>query len=100
MSIPRSLYHLRWWIFSPTIRFSNWQPSINTTTLPISSSRNQVTHSAQKLIDLRDSLQGETRARIDQAILQINAQVTELAQQAQREAALPTELPEQVKKQG
>jgi hypothetical protein len=59
-----------------------------------------VTQSAQRLIDLRDSLQGEAKARVDQAILQANAQITELAQQAQREAALPTELPEQVKKQG
>jgi hypothetical protein len=101
LPIPRSLCHLRWWIFGPTIRFSNWQPSINTTTtLPISPPRNQVTQSAQKLIDLRDDLQGEAKARVDQAILQANAQVMELAQQAQREAALPTELPEQVKKQG
>jgi len=59
-----------------------------------------VTQSAQRLIDLRDSLQGEAKARVDQGILQANAQITELAQQAQRGAALPTELPEQVKKQG
>jgi MULE transposase domain len=100
MPIPRSLCHPRWWIFGPTIRFSNWQPSINTITLPISPPRNQVTHSAQKLLDLRDSLQGEAKARVDQAILQANAQVMKVAQQAQSEAALPTELPEQVKKQG
>jgi hypothetical protein len=100
MPIPRSLCHPRWWIFGPAIKFNNWQPSIYTTTLPISPPRNQVTQSAQKLIDLRDSLQGEAKARVDQAILQANAQVVELAQQAQREATLPTELPEQVKKQG
>jgi hypothetical protein len=52
------------------------------------------------LLDLRDSLQGEAKARVDQAILQANAQVVKVAQQAQREAALPTELPEQVKKPG
>ena len=98
--IPRSLCHPRWWIFGPAIQFSNWQPSFYITTLPISPPRNQVTQSTQKLIDLRDSLQGEAKARVDQAILQNNAQVMELAQQAQREAALPTELPKQVKKAG
>jgi hypothetical protein len=52
------------------------------------------------LIDLRDSLQSEVKARVDQAILQANAQVVQIAEQAQREAGLPTKLPEQVKKQG
>jgi hypothetical protein len=52
------------------------------------------------LIDLRDSLQGEAKARVNQAILQANAQVMKVAQQAQREADLPTEIPEQVKKPG
>jgi transposase-like protein len=57
-----------------------------------------VTQSAQKLIDLRDNLQSEVKARIDQAILQTNAQVIRIAEQAQREAGLLTKLPEQVKK--
>lgn len=100
LPIPRSLYHPRWWIFGPIIQFSNWQPSINTTTLPISPPRNQVTQSAQKLIDLRDNLQGEVKARVDQAILQANAQVIRIAEQAQSEAGLLTKLPEQVKKPG
>ena len=65
MPIPRSLCHSRWWIGGPAIQFSNWQPSIPTAILPISPPRNQVTQSAQKLIDLRDSLQGEAKARID-----------------------------------
>jgi hypothetical protein len=98
--IPRSLCHPRWWIFGPTIRFSNWQPSVYTFSLPISPPRNAVTQSAQRLIDLRDTLQGEAKARVDRAILQANAQVTELAQQAQREAALPISMPEKVEKQG
>jgi hypothetical protein len=50
------------------------------------------------LIDLRDSLQGEAKARVDQAILQANAQIVQLVEQVQREAELPIKLPEQVKK--
>jgi hypothetical protein len=37
---------------------------------------------------------------MNQAILQANAQVMELAKQAQKKADLPTKLPEQVKKAG
>lgn len=49
------------------------------------------------MIDLRDSLQGEAKARVDQAILQANAQIVQLVEQVQREAESPTKLPEQVK---
>ncbi|KAF7513291.1 hypothetical protein GJ744_009712 [Endocarpon pusillum] len=98
--IPRSLCHPRWWIFGPTIQFTKWKPSIYTTALPISPPRNQVTQSAQKLIDLRDSLQGEAKARVDQAILQANAQIAQLAEQVKKEAELPTKLPERVNKPG
>ena len=98
--IPRSLCHPRWWLFGPVIKFSNWKPTFNTTILPISPPRNQITQSAQRIIDLRDNLQGEAKARVDQAILQANAQIMSLAQQAQEEARLPTSLPEKVKKSG
>jgi hypothetical protein len=59
-----------------------------------------VTQSAQKLIDLRDNLQGEVKSRVNQAILQANVQVIRIAEQAQSEAGLLTKLPEQVKKPG
>lgn len=52
------------------------------------------------MIDLRDSLRGEAKARVDQVILQANAQIIQSVKQVQREAELPTKLPEPVKKPG
>jgi hypothetical protein len=49
-----------------------------------------MTQSVQKLINLRDNLQGEVKACVDQAILQANTQVIRIAKQAQRKAGLLT----------
>ncbi|KAF7503406.1 hypothetical protein GJ744_003889 [Endocarpon pusillum] len=49
---------------------------------------------------LEISLQGEAKARVDQAILQANAQIAQLAEQVKKEAELPTKLPERVNKPG
>ena len=98
--IPRSLCHPRWWIHGPTVQFTDWKPSINTVTLPISPPRNKITQSVQKIIEYRDTLQGEAKARVDQSILQSNERVLLLAYEAEQESRLPTELPEKVKKPG
>jgi MULE transposase domain len=37
--IPRSLIHPRWWINGPVIQYTDWRPTINTMTLPISPPR-------------------------------------------------------------
>ena len=98
--IPRSLVHPRWWVNGPLIQCTGWRPIISTITLPISPVRNQVTHSAQLLMDLRDTLQGETKARVDRLMLQATENVIQLAQQAEKESLLPTEMPDKVKKPG
>jgi len=100
LPIPRSLVHQRWWINGPIIQRTDWRPTISTMTLPISPPRNQVTASAQRFIDYRDGLHGEVKARVDQAMLQATENVIRLGQQAEKEALLPTEMPEKVKKPG
>jgi hypothetical protein len=49
-------------------------------TLPISPPRNQVTHSAQKFLDFRDTLRGEIKARADQAMVQATEDIIRSAQ--------------------
>ena len=98
--IPRSLIHPRWWINSPVIQYTNWRPTINIMTLPISPPRNQVTHSAQRFLDFRETLSGEVKARADQAMVQVTDDVIRFARQAKEESLLPTEMPEKVKKPG
>lgn len=66
-------------------------------TLPISPPRNQVTYSAQQYLDFRETRQGEVRGRVDQALAQATENVIRLAQEAQIESLLPTEMPEKVK---
>lgn len=108
--LAKSLFHQRWWLNGPPIRYSNWKPFERT--LPLSPSRsgstlppppsvrNALTNMTLQSLTVRDTLQGVAQAQYDQAIFRANRSLINEAHLLQQWQSVPTEQITAVPKRG
>jgi hypothetical protein len=102
MSIPRSLFHPRWWLNGPPISktLTPWKPHYHNSapTLPTSQHLNDITATCLQVLTTRDGLTGLARARFDSQLIKTNKALLEFAGQVAQDDLLPTRLPDKVNK--
>ena len=107
-SIPRSLLHPRWWLHGEPIKITNWTPSYEIRTLPLSPprnalsnaylspTRNEMTGLSLQVIQARENLTGYARQRYETAATRAQQGLVEFAQELEEED-LHVRMPDAIK---
>lgn len=100
ISIPRSLVHPRWWVKGPVIRDADWKPYYGEQTIipQTSPPRRDLLSGFHRVLEQRERLDGEDRARFDRQIINSTNILNIAGQRKEQEAQLPIFNPDPIPK--